>query len=51
MEKAAANKKKSKRRIEDLDFDELISKFIAKDSQSHIGESSQSLMLSNVVES
>jgi hypothetical protein len=30
MEKAAA--KKTKRRIEELDFGELISKFIAKDS-------------------
>ena len=35
MEKAAA--KKQKRRIQDLNFDELISKFIAKDSQSQIG--------------
>ena len=48
MEKAAAAKKKTKRRIEELDFGELISKFIAKDSQSQIGQSSSSLMLSTV---
>jgi hypothetical protein len=34
MDNAAAKKKK--KRIEELDFDELISKFIAKDSQSQI---------------
>lgn len=34
MDNAAAKRKK--KNIEDLDFDELISKFIAKDSESNI---------------
>ena len=39
MENAAKNKKKRKA-LGDLDFDELISKFIAKDSMSNIQQSS-----------
>ena len=36
MENAKNKKKLKTGKIEDLDFDELISKFIAKDSESNI---------------